>query len=136
METFYPIFVSLTAVSLFGLLMCIWDQRVQIVGRRLAMRRDSELVAIAVLGAVALIFFLSLVPYNTWALSPQGRHIFPALAAFVVLGSLGIDTLAPRGRRLRPEVRPAAIVLILLGANLSEILLFAIGGGRRPAATW
>lgn len=105
----YAVFLLLALVSAFG---CLWGM----VQRRLS-------VKLLLILLTAPILCLGIVIYiNLTFTQPQGRYLFPALAAFAVLAALGIQNLP----RWSQHARLGSISIVAALAALNAYVLSSV----------
>jgi 4-amino-4-deoxy-L-arabinose transferase-like glycosyltransferase len=93
---------------------------------------DRSIRGIALLLGAVLAVGLALLGYNLTFVQPQGRYLFPALAAIGVLVALGLTSLI-RGEHLPPRLRWLGLSLIVVAASALAIETAApwLSGGNR-----
>jgi hypothetical protein len=107
--TFYHIFVWAAALAAAGL---VW-RLVRMARRTAAKDGKKEAAIIAALAAIVLLTLAQLVQLNLTFTQPQGRLLFPALAAIMVLAAMGLEALPLWNARLS-----AGALVLFAGINV------------------
>ena len=82
------------------------------VGRFKRSAMLPALASIAVMGATLVVAFVAVICFNFAIYSPQGRYLFPALAAWSVFGFWGLSHILPRRGKVLVGIAAISFMLI------------------------
>ncbi|MBI4491312.1 MAG: DUF2142 domain-containing protein [Chloroflexi bacterium] len=133
-ERLYRLFGLFGVLALFGL-----SLRLRATTRALLLPSSPASLALLkgegarllLLGAVCVVVFAEVAYYNLTFVQPQGRYLYPALAALATLLALGWDSLVAHGRVGRGLAAAWLVAAaldgtsLLLGAQLSVRVVYA-----------
>lgn len=83
-DWFYWVVLGLVVTSILGL----------VIGWGRQNNRKLKVVLIVCLAAAGFTFYQTVIQSSKYSFQPQGRHMYPALAAFLILGMVGLVKVA------------------------------------------